>query len=214
MKQKKQKKLIFWLGIIIIGIALGFALQFVRAWTEPTQAPPGGNLGAPINTGPNKQVKQGDICTTVTGEEKCLSTLVSFPACTLKGGIPTMFGAITLCKFPGSSCPSGWKRYLNYTETTANNCVGGGSCATSVASGSHSFDNIDPATEARSYQDGSQTAYNCNPYCVDNCACWCNGYHPDCRCCCGWGYSTCYTDCSSTVKACNSTLTAIGCVPN
>jgi hypothetical protein len=73
MKQKLSKKAIYWLGVIAVGIALGLALQFVRAWTEPTAAPPGGNLGAPLNTGPQKQVKQGDICTTVTGSEICLS---------------------------------------------------------------------------------------------------------------------------------------------
>jgi len=47
--------------VIVVGIALGLVLQFVRAWTEPIVAPPGGNLGAPINTGPIEQLKQGAL---------------------------------------------------------------------------------------------------------------------------------------------------------
>jgi hypothetical protein len=61
MNQKTRKQLTHWLSVIIIGITLGFALQFVRAWTEPTEAPPGGNLGAPINTGATAQTKTGNL---------------------------------------------------------------------------------------------------------------------------------------------------------
>ena len=49
----------YWLKVAIIGIALGFGLQFVRAWTEPTTAPPNGNVGAPINTSSTAQTKAG-----------------------------------------------------------------------------------------------------------------------------------------------------------
>jgi hypothetical protein len=61
MKQKLSKKAIYWLGVIAVGIALGLALQFVRAWTEPSAAPPGGNLGAPLNTGVSAQTKAGNL---------------------------------------------------------------------------------------------------------------------------------------------------------
>lgn len=61
MKQKTKKNLTYWLGVIVVGIALGLALQFVRAWTEPSAAPPGGNVGAPINTSVNVQTKQGGL---------------------------------------------------------------------------------------------------------------------------------------------------------
>lgn len=56
-----SKQLSHWLSVIVIGIALGLGLQFVRAWTEPTQAPPGGNVGAPINTSGNYQAKSGRL---------------------------------------------------------------------------------------------------------------------------------------------------------
>lgn len=63
MKQKIKKifeNAIWWSGVIMVGLILGISLQFVRAWTEPTVAPPGGNVGAPINTGANQQLK-GDF---------------------------------------------------------------------------------------------------------------------------------------------------------
>lgn len=81
MKQKTKKQVIYWFSVIVVGIALGLALQFVRAWTEPAQAPPGGNLGAPINTGAQNQTKQGGItartltAATVTGTTQlCIGT--------------------------------------------------------------------------------------------------------------------------------------------
>lgn len=63
MNRKPKNRITYWLKIAVIGIALGLGLQFVRAWTEPTAAPPGGNVGAPINTGANTQWKGmlGDI---------------------------------------------------------------------------------------------------------------------------------------------------------
>lgn len=45
--------------MIIVGLVLGISLQFVRAWTEPTDAPPNGNVGAPINTSALTQIKAG-----------------------------------------------------------------------------------------------------------------------------------------------------------
>ncbi|MFA5925969.1 MAG: hypothetical protein WC831_03455 [Parcubacteria group bacterium] len=81
MNQKTKKNLTHWLSVIVIGIALGFAIQFVKAWTEPSATPPNGNLGAPINTGAQNQTKSGGItastlsATTVTGTTQlCIGT--------------------------------------------------------------------------------------------------------------------------------------------
>jgi len=62
MKQKMNKifeNAVWWSGVVMVGLVLGVSLQFVRAWTEPTAAPPNGNVGAPINTGIIGQAKQG-----------------------------------------------------------------------------------------------------------------------------------------------------------
>jgi hypothetical protein len=220
MEQKKQKKLIFWLGIIVIGVVLGFALQFVRAWTEPSQAPPGGNLGAPINTGASIQTKTGtatqkaDICVDPNGngDQKCLGDLVSFPACTLAGGVPTTVGVTTICKFSGGSCPSGWNQYSKYSETTAKTCTGAGNCGTSVTSGSHLFADINIATETVTYYDGVSSTYDCgyDEWIDGSCPCgggcyWpCHGtYHV---------YVACQT-CSQTPRPCMPNITGIGCIP-
>jgi hypothetical protein len=61
MIQATKKQIIYWLGVIVVGIALGLALQFVRAWTEPTTAPPNGNVGAPVNTSSIWQTKWGQL---------------------------------------------------------------------------------------------------------------------------------------------------------
>jgi hypothetical protein len=122
-----------------------------------------------------------------------------------------------LCKFPGSSCASGWTQYLKYTETSANTCTGGGGCGTSVTSGSHTFDNIDPVTEARPYSDGNQTSYSCNcqSICSAPSCCAYDSVFEACYSCCVGYYQVCQT-CTScgagNAKTCNSTVTAVGCV--
>lgn len=67
MKQKIIKQINYWLGVTAIGLVLGFSLQFVRAWTEPTVAPPGGNVGAPLNTSNLSQLKIGGLILNVGG---------------------------------------------------------------------------------------------------------------------------------------------------
>jgi len=61
MKKTRTKQATYWLSVIVIGAALGLALQFVRAWTEPTTTPPGGNVGAPLNTSEIRQDKSGSL---------------------------------------------------------------------------------------------------------------------------------------------------------
>jgi hypothetical protein len=138
---------------------------------------------------------------------------VSFPTCTLAGGVPTTVGTATICKFPGASCPSGWRQYLNYTETAPRTCTGGGSCGTSVTSGSHSFANIDPATEARSYSDGSTESFSCG--CSSCCTGMCSGPNGWIVCC---GYDTCgcstCSRCVATPRTCLPSVSFAGCVTN
>jgi len=62
MKQKLKKlfeNAVWWSGVVMVGLILGVSLQVVKAWTEPTEEPPGGNVGAPINTGSLAQIKSG-----------------------------------------------------------------------------------------------------------------------------------------------------------
>jgi hypothetical protein len=56
-----SQKLTYWLGVVAIGLLVGLSLQFVRAWTEPPVAAPGGNVGAPINASATAQTKWGPL---------------------------------------------------------------------------------------------------------------------------------------------------------
>ena len=48
-------------------IALAFIGGLVYAWTEPGQSPPGGNLGAPLNTSNLGQYKEGGLLLNTGG---------------------------------------------------------------------------------------------------------------------------------------------------
>ena len=51
-----------WLSLsIILGVVIGGGLIAVKAWSEPASAPPGGNIGAPINTSGIGQIKSGAL---------------------------------------------------------------------------------------------------------------------------------------------------------
>jgi hypothetical protein len=100
--KEKMAKISYWASVVIVGLAFGIILQAAKAWTEPTVAPPNGNVGAPINTGPITQTKAGDICTSAGGG-KCLSAASTGggggPACILTGdtngkgqGVYTVYG--------------------------------------------------------------------------------------------------------------------------
>ncbi|MDO8265205.1 MAG: hypothetical protein Q7T34_02450, partial [Candidatus Parcubacteria bacterium] len=51
-------------GVLVLTFALGF---YIFAWTEPGQAPPGGNILAPLNIGPAGQSKEGGLILNTGG---------------------------------------------------------------------------------------------------------------------------------------------------
>ena len=118
MKQKLKKvfeNAVWWSGVVMVGLVLGVSLQFVRAWTEPTEAPPGGNVGAPINTSPIGQFKQGVL-------QLLGLTLFNDPAVSgdVTGKVLTAqnaYGAVAWA--PGGGC------YVSYTIS----CTGDACCA-------------------------------------------------------------------------------------
>ena len=57
-KQTLYKTAPLCLGVLAVSFLLGY---IVLAWTEPSVAPPGGNVDAPINVGTDYQVKDGDL---------------------------------------------------------------------------------------------------------------------------------------------------------
>lgn len=61
MKRLTPASLARIFGAVAFAFVLGTMLQFARAWTEPTVAPPNVNVGAPITTGSQAQTKTGTI---------------------------------------------------------------------------------------------------------------------------------------------------------
>lgn len=65
MYQKIFSKVVFYLPqILALLFIVGFA---VYAWTEPTSAPPGGNVATPLNVGPTGQSKAGGLILNTGG---------------------------------------------------------------------------------------------------------------------------------------------------
>jgi hypothetical protein len=65
--QKYSNKIFWSLSIIIIGIIFGLGVGLVKAWTDPTESPPNGNLPAPINVGRLGQTKTGGLILNTGG---------------------------------------------------------------------------------------------------------------------------------------------------
>jgi hypothetical protein len=122
--KKFTKDATYWFGVVALGLVLGISIQFVRAWSEPTVAPPGGNLGAPVNTSANLQTKLGNfiaqnlgaINLTLVGKGSSASTVSSDSGTTLvtkdyvdAAGVTG--GSSKMIKGSGSSfdCGSDWK---------------------------------------------------------------------------------------------------------
>src|SRR4030042_892068 len=106
MKQKLSKKIAYWSGVIMVGVALGLAIQFVRAWTEPSAAPPNGNVGAPINTSANPQTKQGGLLlgSATPGGNKGQGTINADQVC-IRGVCQTTWpsGSSSPCSSPAGA---------------------------------------------------------------------------------------------------------------
>jgi hypothetical protein len=57
-KEISPKIIALTFGVLVISFLVGF---YVVAWTEPSQAPPGGNVPAPINVSSSTQYKAGAL---------------------------------------------------------------------------------------------------------------------------------------------------------
>lgn len=67
----KTKNLIQEIGLMSLVLTVAFigflGFSLANGWAEPTVAPPGGNLGAPINTGNSGQSKVGGLILNTGG---------------------------------------------------------------------------------------------------------------------------------------------------
>lgn len=57
----KNNRILYWAQIIIVGLAVGFGIQLVQAWTGPSQSAPNGNVAGPLTTSAGQQTKTGNL---------------------------------------------------------------------------------------------------------------------------------------------------------
>ena len=102
MSEKNQKFIPLTLGVLVMSVLIGY---LVFAWIEPSQAPPGGNVLAPINMGPTAQIKTGNLtlpnlylnAVANEGNIYAIDQLIGYNDLRLKGrsdeGAPIYYGA-------------------------------------------------------------------------------------------------------------------------
>ena len=74
--------------------------------------------------------------------ESLRNTGVTEGRCADSGGTTVTVGGVTFCKFTGSSCPSGWTQYLNWSTTTPRSCPNlGDGCKPLTTTESHTWAN-------------------------------------------------------------------------
>jgi len=68
MNERNQKFILLTVGVLVMSVLLSY---FVFAWTEPSQAPPEGNVPAPLNVSINAQAKEGAL---IIGDNSAITT--------------------------------------------------------------------------------------------------------------------------------------------
>lgn len=111
---------------MILVVLLGFA-GIVSAWTDPTSAPPNGNVSAPVNISTTAQSKNGPLSvTTLTAYGPTMITMNSTYDVWIQGGASTAGGDARNLALLGTDEDSGDALYLNYNnEYGAGTIVGG-----------------------------------------------------------------------------------------
>jgi len=168
-----MKNLVYWLKVIVIGVALGLTLQFVRAFTPPSGEAPNGNVGAPLNTGSQEQTKSGTLTAGGLTSKYDIWADHNIGAAGNIGASATMY-ASDFCMNPGGTCLSqlsgGGGSYTPPTggETVPTPTYASCDCESRYSSGC--WNSGDPtAPHGFSYTDlsncscgGTQYIYTCN----------------------------------------------------
>ena len=109
--KKLSQQLTYWLGVVAVGLVIGLSLQFVQAWTEPTVAPPAGNVGAPLNTSGTGQIKTGGVVLNTGGatiglvvDQGNVGIGTITPNAGLKLDVEGKVGATEYCDQSGNNC--------------------------------------------------------------------------------------------------------------
>jgi len=105
------------------------------------------------------------------GSQPLMNSVHSYSTCTSAGGQVTNIGtSFPICKFSGSSCPSGWTQYQNYMKRTSDTFIAAWSSETqcSYFLQGNDFSNV-PWTHTVNYVNLS--GYSCRVLSA-SCSCW------------------------------------------
>lgn len=128
MKTKIAKTAAYWLGVVALGLVVGVSIQFVTAWTEPTAAPPGGNVGAPVNTSSILQAKLGDFIAQNLGAYNLTLVQKGYSVSTTAADLGTTLATKDYVDAQGGG--SKWIFLNDLCETPTN--LSGSQCTASV----------------------------------------------------------------------------------
>jgi hypothetical protein len=53
--------MVYWTGVVAVGLTVGLGLQFAQAWVSPPLSPPNGNVAGPVTVGSGAQYKTGKL---------------------------------------------------------------------------------------------------------------------------------------------------------
>lgn len=123
MFKKHFKTFSYWTSVITIGIILGLSIQFVKAWTEPPTQAPNGDVGAPINTGNNTQIKSGALEIKGVFQSRARGIFVSDYDATAVNGYGLQVASYTANK-PASLAITAIDSTLYHTFLTTNDQTG------------------------------------------------------------------------------------------
>jgi len=115
MNKSIDKNYPFLYSIITVVLAVLVTAGVIWAWTEPTTAPPGGNVPAPINTGASSQFKSGRLGAYTSGIDPSYGFTVGGQGIKVTGD-SYFEGALMGIKPGGSFCSN--NQVLKYNSIT------------------------------------------------------------------------------------------------
>ncbi len=151
-------------GYVVTSKEIGENFEFLYRHSVPD--------GFPVCQGADKALQWNGsqiVCGTITGAASagtCGSTSslltggssYTVADCQAAGGstYDTTGVGDCICQFAASSCPSGWTKYNNWTETQSRTCTGGDAqCGGSCTTSGHVF--ADQAVESCTFSSGYYT---------------------------------------------------------
>ncbi len=154
--KKLSQQLTYWLGVVAVGLVVGLSLQFVQAWTEPTVAPPAGNVGAPLNTGSIGQGKSGGLILNTGGAATGL--IVQNGSVGIGALTPSVGGEQDLKFDVEGAVGAQW-----YCDQDGNNCVAGNNFGGGGPAG-YNFITFPNSDRVKIIKDGAEIDLYCEMY--------------------------------------------------